>query len=90
MRHRPKRENYPHGVFGDIDYLERLERYCTFLENQKKKKLYIMDCENGDDIIQVPVFASSEDIAYKKIMKRYPSYNPMIIDSEIDLTFACG
>ena len=36
MRHRPKRENYPRGVYGDIDYQERLERYCTYLENKNK------------------------------------------------------
>ena len=36
MRHRPKRENYPRGTYGDIDYQERLERYCTYLENRNK------------------------------------------------------
>lgn len=36
MRHRPKRENYPRGVYGEIDYQERLERYCTYLENRNK------------------------------------------------------
>jgi hypothetical protein len=90
MRHRPKRENYGSGVFGQIDYLESLERYCTFLENQKKKKLFIIDCENGDDIVQVPVFASNGDAAYKKIARQFPTYNPMVIDSEIDLSFACS
>lgn len=34
MKHRPKRENYPSGKYGDIDYLEMLERYCTYLENK--------------------------------------------------------
>ena len=37
MRHRPKRENYPRGVYGEIDYQERLERYCTYLENRNKE-----------------------------------------------------
>ncbi len=37
MRHRPKRENYPYGKFGDMDYYERLERYCTYLENKLKQ-----------------------------------------------------
>ena len=37
MRFRPKRDNYPNGKYGDIDYLERLERYCTFLENKINK-----------------------------------------------------
>lgn len=36
MRHRPKRENYPIGLYGDIDYQEQLERYCTYLENKNK------------------------------------------------------
>lgn len=38
MRHRPQRKNYPTGIYGDIDYLERLERYCTYLENNSYKK----------------------------------------------------
>ncbi len=37
MRYRPKRGNYPMGVYGDIDYQERLERYCTYLENKLSK-----------------------------------------------------
>jgi hypothetical protein len=36
MRYRPKRENYPIGIYGDIDYQESLERYCTYLENRNK------------------------------------------------------
>jgi hypothetical protein len=36
MRHRPIRKNYPRGKFGDINYYERLERYCTYLENKNK------------------------------------------------------
>jgi len=36
MRHRPIRNNYPIGKYGDIDYYERLERYCTYLENKNK------------------------------------------------------
>ena len=38
MRHRPIRNNYPRGSFGEIDYQERLERYCTYLENLKNSK----------------------------------------------------
>jgi hypothetical protein len=37
MRYRPKRENYPIGQFGENDYQEMLERYCTYLENQNKQ-----------------------------------------------------
>ena len=33
---RPKRENYDIGMYGDIDYQNRLERYCTYLENKNK------------------------------------------------------
>lgn len=41
MRYRPKRENYAIGQFGEIDYQEKLERYCTYLENQNKQlRLY--------------------------------------------------
>jgi len=36
MRHRPIRKNYPIGIYGDINYYERLERYCTYLENKNK------------------------------------------------------
>ena len=42
MRHRPIRKNYGIGVYGDISYLERLERYCTFLE-KKQKQLTMRD-----------------------------------------------
>ena len=34
---RPDRQNYPNGVFGDISYEDRLERYCSYLENQNKR-----------------------------------------------------
>jgi hypothetical protein len=37
MRYRPKRENYAIGQFGEIDYQEMLERYCTYLENKNKQ-----------------------------------------------------
>jgi len=37
MRYRPIRKNYAGGRFGDIDYYERLERYCTYLENINKE-----------------------------------------------------
>lgn len=47
MRHRPKRENYPSGTYGDMDYQEYLERYCTYLEN--KNKALTKQC-NIDDV----------------------------------------
>ena len=31
---RPKRENYDIGKYGDIDYQNRLENYCSYLENK--------------------------------------------------------
>jgi len=37
MRYRPKRENYAVGQFGENDYQEMLESYCTYLENQNKE-----------------------------------------------------
>ena len=64
MRYRPKRENYAIGQFGEIDYQEMLERYCTYLENQNKQlRLHVVvksfsaeqvvselkDCETLDD-----------------------------------------
>lgn len=48
MRHRPKRENYPSGTYGDMDYQEYLERYCTYLEN--KNKALTKQC-NIDDVV---------------------------------------
>jgi hypothetical protein len=39
MRYRPIRKNYPAGQYGDIDYYERLERYCTYLENKIKAEV---------------------------------------------------
>ena len=66
MRYRPKRENYAIGQFGEIDYQEMLERYCTYLENQNKQlRLHVVvksfsaeqvvselkDCETLDDAI---------------------------------------
>jgi hypothetical protein len=37
---RPKRENYPNGIYGDISYNDRLERYTSYLENKLK------ECDN--------------------------------------------
>lgn len=31
---RPKRLNYPNGIYGDISYLKQLEKYCTYIENK--------------------------------------------------------
>jgi hypothetical protein len=35
---RPKRENYPNGIYGDISYNDRLERYTSYLENRLKER----------------------------------------------------
>ncbi len=35
---RPKRENYPNGIYGDISYNDRLERYTSYLENRLKEQ----------------------------------------------------
>ena len=52
MRYRPKRENYAVGQFGEIDYQEMLERYCTYVENQNKQ-LPIADVVSSSDLIVV-------------------------------------
>jgi hypothetical protein len=33
---RPKRENYDIGEYGEIKYIDRLERYCSYLENKNQ------------------------------------------------------
>ena len=50
MRYRPKRENYPIGIYGDIDYQERIERYCTYLEN--RNKALTKQCNRADVVGQ--------------------------------------
>jgi hypothetical protein len=53
MRYRPKRENYAIGQFGEIDYKERLERYCTYLENKNKQlHLHVVGCSFLDELIE--------------------------------------
>ena len=37
MNHRPKRENYSVGIYGDIEYDEKIEKYCTYLEKINKE-----------------------------------------------------
>mgnify|MGYP003655080282 CR=1 FL=1 len=37
MKHRPKRENYSVGIYGDIEYDEKIEKYCTYLEKINKE-----------------------------------------------------
>jgi len=89
MRHRPKRENYHRGSFGESNYQESLERYCTYLENRMKEKLYIVDCQIEDNLIQIPVFAKNDKSALSKVSKHFPECKPMIIDSEFDLSCSC-
>ena len=33
---RPKRLNYPNGIYGDISYTKQLNKYITYLENKNK------------------------------------------------------
>ena len=33
---RPKRENYDIGEYGEIKYIDRLERYCSYIENKNQ------------------------------------------------------
>ena len=51
MKSRPKRENYAVGQFGENDYQEMLERYCTYLENQNKQ-LRIDDVSQQRELLQ--------------------------------------
>ena len=60
MRYRPKRENYAIGQFGEIDYQERLERYCTYLEN-KNKQLHILEVVKCKCKIPKPLQKCSEN-----------------------------
>ena len=63
MRHRPKRENYPMGTYGDIDYQERLERYCTYLEN--RNKALTEQCNIADVSTRFLPFDSISDLLRK-------------------------
>ena len=76
---RPDRQNYPNGVFGDIAYDERLERYCSYLENQNKR-LRIADVVRQSE--QLKAFAdwcdkqgleSIEWSGIKGLLKEYES-----------------
>jgi len=71
--------------------LELKEYIIDFYLSNKtiNKKLFIVDCQNGNNLLQVPVFANNQKSAYSKIKKQYPLYKPIIIDSEIDLSFVC-
>jgi len=33
---RPKRGNYDIGEYGEIKYIDRLERYCSYIENKNQ------------------------------------------------------
>ena len=33
---RPKRLNYPNGIYGDISYTKQLNKYITYLENKNQ------------------------------------------------------
>ena len=35
---RPKRLDYPNGVYGDISYNKQLNKYCSYLENRLKEQ----------------------------------------------------
>ena len=73
MRHRPKRENYPSGTYGDMDYQEYLERYCTYLENKNKaltKQCNIDDVVGSDILILLErKFPTVYEIHHKEIRR---------------------
>ena len=71
MRYRPKRENYATGQFGEIDYQEMLERYCTYLENQNKQLRIGGVSQQRELLIAFAewVLSSEEDITSQMIKK---------------------
>lgn len=76
MRHRPKRENYPTGLYGDIDYQKRLEGYCTYLEN--KNKALTEQCNIG-------VVSISTDLK-DKTMERKRILSEINLDTDMFMT----
>ena len=48
---RPKRKDYPNGVYGDISYNKQLNKYCSFLENRLKEqqKQHLIDMMKDDE-----------------------------------------
>ena len=38
VKKRPKRLDYPNGVYGDISYNKQLNKYCSYLENRLKEQ----------------------------------------------------
>jgi len=45
---RPNREKYPNGIYGNIDYDSRMEKYCTYLENKLEKAITVTCCCKSD------------------------------------------
>lgn len=48
---RPKRLDYPNGVYGDISYNKQLNKYCSYLENRLKEeqKQLLIDMMQEDE-----------------------------------------
>ena len=48
---RPKRTDYPNGVYGDASYNQQLNKYCSYLENKLKEqqKKHIVDMMKDDE-----------------------------------------
>jgi ribosomal protein S27AE len=59
---RPKRENYAIGIYGEISYQSRIEKYCTYLEN-KIRRLNKAICKCGSNDFYAEV--------YKDVTKYY-------------------
>lgn len=48
---RPQRKNYDIGEYGEIKYIDRLERYCSYLENKNQQSGGITSvCDNCKDV----------------------------------------
>lgn len=76
MRYRPKRENYAIGQFGEVDYQEMLERYCTYLENQNKQ-LRIGDVSQQRELLiayNIDFYKGIHDVDLKHIEANVDKY----------------
>lgn len=47
LKKRPKREDYPVGIYGDIEYDAKIERYCTYLERKLKNQIPITNKQSA-------------------------------------------
>jgi uncharacterized protein YlbG (UPF0298 family) len=65
---RPERENYDIGKYGDIDYQNRLEKYCTYLENKNLENYMLHDIENYLETIGYSIIKTRLEIKTKQLL----------------------